>query len=363
MISEITGGATLVYFASRYSLKSLLVPSYAWAIICALSINSLLILLDFFPAHYLKYLFVLSLLNSIFSIHQSLLTGYQKFNASNLLNTLQIVIVSVWLYISFVYSGIKNLNVYFIALYLSYSVVVLIGGFSLLRVKETQKEKARLKDLVTYGIINQIAHVLQFISFRLSFFLLYKSNGSFVTGVYSNAVQIAESVWLVSNSIAMVQYGKIASMKNTKEAQQMTLLLTKFCLLFSVIALITIFILPATFFSFLFGKDFIELKNIIVWLAPGVLFYNFLLIGGHYFSGIGKFKLNTYSVAFGFIVTIIGNALFYDNYSIIKAGIISSLSYTVTGIFVFALFLKESDLSLTDLLPNKNDIKQIKNWL
>lgn len=202
---------------------------------------------------------------------------------------------------------------------------------------------------------------------RLSYYLLEKYQNTETLGIYSNGVSLTEAIWMVSGSMAMVQYSKIANSDNKQYSQQLTVNMTKISLLVTVVILIPMLLLPSAFYSFIFGKDFTNINHIMICLAPGVVFYNFALLIGHYFSGTGRYYINTTASAAGLLITLILSFVAIPMWGFYGAALVSSLSYIVVSATVIVFFYKESKIGFSQMIPDKNDLKlyflEIKNFV
>ncbi len=209
-------------------------------------------------------------------------------------------------------------------------------------------------------MVNQAGHILQFMSFRVSYYLLASYSGAAILGVYSNGISLIESLLLISNSFAAVLYPKIANSTNIKFAQTLTLQMTKLSIIICIMALIPLLLLPSEFWVWLFGSEFKDVKQVILLLSPGIVFYNITLIIGHYFSGTGKYKVNTYSNLIGLLITVLLSILVIPSYGIVVAGIISSISYLGIALFIIIYFTREAEIKIQQLLPTVSDFIWLK---
>ena len=235
---------------------------------------------------------------------------------------------------------------------------MLRNEYAQLRLSEPINNKGVLKDLFKYGFLNQTGHFVQFFNLRLSYYLLdyYIDEGR--VGVFSNAVSLAEAIWIISNSIALVQYARIANADDRAYAQRLTLNLGKICLAISALAVVVLVLLPSSFYAFVFGPQFSEVAGILRWLAPGVLLYCIFLILGHYYSGIGRYQMNTYAALCGLVATFAFGFTLIPRYDVVGAALTSSLSYIVNAIFLLCFFIKESDFKWKDFILTRNEVKE-----
>ena len=162
---------------------------------------------------------------------------------------------------------------------------------------------------------------------------------------------------VISNSIALVQYARIANADDRAYAQKLTLDLGKICLLVSALAVVVLCLLPPAFYTFVFGPEFGEMAGLIRILAPGILLYCIFLILGHYYSGTGRYQMNTFAALCGLVVTFVCGFTLIPRYDVTGAAITSAVSYTVNAVFLFVLFVKESHFKGRDFLLTKGEIQ------
>ncbi len=361
VFSNLVGGATLVYLIPRYKFSLLLIPSYLWSI--AIGILAYVILWGFkiVEQEYILHICLLSILNSFISIHATMLIGREKIKSANLVSLLQPLIVISSLLISFLILDEKIITAYIKALYFAYggslliSIIYISKTFGRLKLYPLREYLKVIEELFRFGFMNQLAHITQMMSFRLSYYFLELYHGEASVGIYSNGIQIMESIWLVSKSISLVQYARIANSEDNNYAQNLSLKLLKVGFIISLICIIPLLLLPESFYLFIFGKGFSGVKEVIWILAPGVLIYNISLILGHYFSGIGKYYVNTIASSIGLVVSLVLFITLIPPYVTFGAGIATSISYAVTSLVVMIFFLREANIGGRAFLPNKED--------
>jgi len=155
----------------------------------------------------------------------------------------------------------------------------------------------------------------------------------------------------------VVQYARIANSNDKLYSQQLTLRLARFSTMVCITVLALMLLLPSSFYVWLFGSGFGEMNKVILLLAPGVLLYNTGLIIGHYFSGIGKYYVNSIGNLCGLIITAIASFLLFDEYNIYYAATIATASYIVMSLYVLTCFMKEANAGLKELAPKMEELK------
>ena len=364
IFSEIVCGASIVYLTPRHSFKKILVASVVWSGLIALVMGFCIKL--FYPKldqDLVLHVAILSFISSISNINFRLLVGKEEIQKANYNTLLQPVLLTLTLVVYYIILKRTDIYGYIIGLYAAYSGTFLLGVWMLREeYANLPNDKDRdygpvLKDLFKYGFLNQTGHFVQFFNLRLSYYLLDSYIGRGQVGVFSRSVSLAEAIWIISNSIALVQYARIANADDRAYAQKLTLDLSKICLVISALAVIVLALLPPQVYIFVFGPEFGEMASIIRILAPGVLFYCIFLLLGHYYSGIGRYQMNTFAALCGLAATCILGFTLIPQYSITGAAITSAVSYTVNAVFLFVFFLKESHFKGKDFILRKSEMQ------
>ncbi len=364
IFSEIVCGASIIYLAPRHSFKKILVASVVWSALIAVVMGFGIRL--FYPKlepDLVVHVAILSFISSLSNINFRFLVGKEEIQKANYNTLLQPVLLTLTLVLYHFILKREGIYGYLIGLYAAYGGTFLLGIWMLrneyanLRHDKDKDYKPVLKDLFKYGFLNQTGHFVQFFNLRLSYYLLDSYIGRGQVGVFSRSVSLAESIWIISNSIALVQYARIANADDRHYSQKLTLDLGKICLLVSAMAVVVLCLLPPQFYVFVFGKDFGEMAHLIRILAPGILFYCIFLILGHYYSGTGRYQMNTFAALCGLVVTFVCGFTLIPRYDITGAAITSAAAYTVNAIFLFIFFVKESNFKGRDFLLKKSEIQ------
>ena len=364
LISNIVGGAALVYLVPRHNLFQLVFVSNIWSMIICIPAWFVFSWLRIAPEPLIKHIILLSLLDSFVATNLSVLIAKQKLLLSNIVSLLLALISCLFLVYVVQDPEKRNIIQFVYSLYitkiicLALSVIPFVGDILKINFKGVS---AVIHELFNRGLTNQAGHIMKFMSVRLCYFLISRINGDAPLGVFSNGVSLAEALLLVTNSFAMVQYSAIANSNDKTFAQELTLRLTRISTLLCIAGAIVLAVLPANFYVWLFGNEFAGVKTIIVILLPGIALYNIGLITGHYFSGIGKYQVNTWGNLAGLLVAVLMSLFYLNNYSIIVAGIISTATYFITSLIILVWFMKDSGYKIQHFTPQFSDFKWIKN--
>jgi O-antigen/teichoic acid export membrane protein len=368
VINNLVGGTSLVYFGARENKRDLLLVSYFWCIISSALGTFVLAYLKVIPETYTFDVFLLGILLCLGSINQQLLLADKKIFSYNISSFLQaLILVLVFLILVFVQNE-RTIKSYLVALYSSYSVCLIATLFAGLEIsKKTHKLSilSLFSQLVQHGSVIQLASLLQLINYRFSFYLLEKNFGSKTLGIFSVTIALSEAMWILSRSMATVQYSYISNTQNKNDHIAITTLFSKAVFFVTILIIIAAMLLPNSAYLWLLGNDFNGVKYLILIMSPGILFHSITSILAHYFSGNANFKINTIASGIAAIVSIVIYSLFIPLWGIKGACIASNLVYFTSFAYSFFKFHQESKTQLTIWFQNENDkqnlIKVFKN--
>lgn len=373
VFSNLIGGAAIIYLVPRFSYSLILIPAYIWSIFIGSLSFIILKSTNLLADPFIFAVCILSVVNAFIGINSSILIGKQKIKSANFISILQPIFIIFILTVSFFILKNKNIDTYLNALYFSFGLSFIVSVFLIKKHAEAfifhpiKKYFTIIQQLIRYGLLNQLAHIFQMLSFRMSYYWLFDLFSESEVGIYSNGVALIESVWLISRSICTVQYSSIANSSDKVYSQKLSLSLTKGGVIFSLLIIIPLLFLPPTFYQFIFGAEFGEIGNVIRSLAPGILFFNIALILGHYFSGIGKYHVSAIASFIGMIVALFLFSLLIPIYGLVGAGLASSISYTITSLVIIIFFYRESKLGFNSLKISKTELlfffTEVKNSL
>ena len=367
MFIDLLAGSALIYFASRANTGQLLVPAYLWiGFILAVFAGITFFIRTFFPglysliipSGYEVHIFALALLNALMITHYNLLLGKKEIRRYNIIFTVQILVfLSVFVYGIF---GKENFTplAYVYAMYVAYGAGS-IFSFAVL-MQRSGKLSARgwadiSRKVVNFGFISSIANILHIGNKRLSFYVLRYFSGLSALGGYNTGVQLTEGLRIIGQSISLVQFSTISNTDDREYARLLTVKLMKFTLLLTFSALILLVVLPEQVYTFIFSKDFSDVRPIVIALSPGVLALAANTIFSHYFSGLGNPKVNMWSNVAGLVFTVILAFTLIPVFGTIGAALTASFSYTATVVYQYIVFEKRTHTKFSEWIPRKKD--------
>jgi O-antigen/teichoic acid export membrane protein len=123
--------------------------------------------------------------------------------------------------------------------------------------------------------------------------------------------------------------------------------------------MVILLLLPASFFIFIFGPDFGQVRLVLMALATGIVMFSLSVAISPYFSGTGRPHINTIAAAAGLLITLVAGFILVPRYGIAGAGLTSSISYSVTAIFQLIVFVTLEKIPLRSFLFSPEDFRML----
>lgn len=377
VFSNFVGGSTLVYLTPQKNNFQLLILSYSWAVISNIVGLVALFLLHLIPQEYTFHLLILTFIYSVYYIHISIMQGKEDIKIFNINQLSQVVLLILSLTGALLYCKVQQItptvDLYVYAYMFSYLVPTIATCFYIAkRVHRTSMKGAGklLGEMFKLGFWTQLANLTQLLTYRLNYYIIEGFLGRKSLGIYELGTRLSEAVWVFPKSICLVQYARISNNHEDAYAKQLTLGLLKVVFSFSLLAVLILLALPASFIAWIFGPEFAQSKPVICSLLPGIVFLSCMSILSHHFAGYGRYWINAIGSIIGLVVTAaLGFTLIphlaQSNtlLALQAAGWISSCAYFASLVFSLICFFKLTDVQWREFLITRNDCRQIKQLL
>lgn len=362
LVTAVMAGSSLVYQTSRHPISSLLMLAWLWIFLSGIPVWIILLLMNLIPEGYSTHVLVLSILGSIITVNQNIFLGKEKIDLFNGLAIVQSLIVLIVLSIMILYFKWLDTNAWVIAQYCSMILCALTGILiSFSSIEELRMPgKKLIREAFRFGGYLQAASIMQLFNYRLSYYLIEKFFDRATLGVFSLGVQIAESVWIIAKSMAVLLYSRLSNNRDNEYSRSLTVNFIKVTIFVTVILIGIILLLPDKFYVFIFRSEFAEITTVIASLSIGILSVAVSLMFSHYFSGTGKPVHNTVSSGLGLFFTVLCGFTLIPIWGITGAGITASVSYLSSMLYQLVVFKKMTSVSLISFIPSFKDFRKFR---
>ena len=376
---ELLSGSGLIYFTPRKSFSTIFKLSHIWIFFVTACICLIFYLLysfapniyhSFVPEGYGIHIITMVFLYSFHNFNMNVLLGKERVGSQNLLFLIQFMtqMTSMIIYI-FVFN-IRNANAFVYSLITGYLTANILGYILVLpylredkaSVNKVEKKESLIetaREMLNFGSIMQLSNLVTMINRRISYIVIKNIFGDGEVGVYTSGTQVSEATKLIGHSIALVQFSSISNMNDEKKAADITITFLKLAVILTALCMVVVCLIPRSVFAWIFTEEFVEIKDVLLSLSPGMVFMAADMIFSHYFSGINKIKYNLYATLIGFVITIITIVAFIPMYGIVGAGISVSLTYLGAILYKWIIFKKINKTKTKELIPTLNDFKTL----
>ena len=363
---EFLAGSGLVYFTPRKKLSTLMKVSYSWIVLVMVFYVLLFWGLSYFPAvsdrivpkGYEVITLLLTLVYSFHNFNLNVFLGKEKVGTFNWIFLLQIL-VQVSSMALFIFGlHIYDAHAFVYSLLCGYTVAFLVGFFIMIRMLDRSGNDPILltaKEMFRYGYVIQLSTLVSTLNRRMSIYLIRQHCTEDSVGVYGAGTQVGEGVKVFGLSISMVQFSRLSNLTDQKMIVNLTIKFLKITVVLTLIALLVIACLPVSFFAWLFSDAFGQVKEILLLMSPGLLFYAAQMIFSNYFSGTGVPKYNLYASLMGLAVTLPATFVLVPIWGIVGAAIAFSCTYTAILLYQWFTFKRLTGVKAKDLLLIKAD--------
>ncbi|MEI7980404.1 MAG: polysaccharide biosynthesis C-terminal domain-containing protein [Bacteroidota bacterium] len=373
LFNNFVGGGALIYMAPRTGIYKLFVPACLWTFIITILATVMLSFLGhmapaigIIPEGYLGPVLILALVMSFSNINFMLLLGQEKVRAYNYINLIQISTLFIILLIFIFVLRIHSVMAYYYSILTSYTLALIISFVWLLpslKREPMSGMKKLLGEIFRFGTYIQFANIFQQLNYRLSLKFVDVFTGRAAVGVLSIGMTLAEGLWLVSRSMAMVQYSRLSNVMNHDYSVRLTLSFAKITWILTLSGMLLLLAIPEKVYTFVFGPQFGDIRMVIASMALGIVTLSISMIFSGFFSSINKPYHNTISSAIGLVFTIGLGFILIPLWGIAGAGIAATCSYTMATIYQFIIFTRMTKLTLRDFLLTKTEIKLLMSEL
>lgn len=350
VFTGIVGNSVMVFMLTKYQQKEVLIASFFWTLLIVIIAVPLVFVITKLTITNILYFVLLGIIQTGFNNITALYSYQLKFR---LLMILKIIQPLILIALIFTISSFKklNINIYWQLLIISYLPHF---GFLLFETfKKSQKVSFNSLKIITQhflklGGLNQLNYLMQFASYRFAVLVIMRMLSVKEVGVFGLWLTVTDSIWLIPIGLANVNMAYATkSDYGIKNILQYILI----AIAISTGLIITVLLIPNDFFVWLLGKDFTELKSLILISSPVIILFTINIIIAYFFSAKGLIKYNTISSGLGFIAIISLTSLITAHFGLKGAVMSNCISYFISIVTTLILFYRNSNQFNSNSIP------------
>ena len=369
LLAGLLGGSSLIYLVPRRNVWHLLPPAYTWAVAVSVGGAMAVGLLRPVGPDYVLHLGAVTLVQILLSINVFLLLGRKRERDYNVLTTAQAALLAVALALAFGAAHWLSIQAYYYANYVAYGLPWLLSTVLLLRLPDSWascsarydriRRWAAARELARHSRGAHFSNLLAFANYRFGYYAVAYLAGPRAVGILSVGVALAEALWLIPRSTALVQYVALVNAADKRGQTYAALRGSRLTLLATALATAVLAAVPAAWLAAVFGPEFGAARGVILALAPGILFNGAGMQASMYFSGTAHYGVNNRAALLGLATTVPVCLLLVSRLGMVGAALGMSASYLVSGTYLFWHYRRATGATWPDLLPGWKDVQ----WL
>ncbi len=307
-------------------------------------------------------LLILLPLNAILFYTERTLIGKSEFIFINYMTLLQPILYLSSISLVYFFGEINVLSVMYCILFYNLIRTLLSVYRVLKQIKvEVKWNKSFVKKISGYGVKGWFGRLALAFNLRIDQFFLGSINSYFL-GIYVIAVQLAEIIWIIPDSLGPVLFNQISVEKD--ENKQLLLVEKIHRILFGLVLFLAIVagVIGFVFIPVVFGEEYAGSVIPFVFILPGIVMQTSVKILTKIFAGRGKIEYNSMVTLFGMGVSVLLYYFLIPKYGVLGAAIGSSIGYSASSLFAYLIAVERFKFNLTQFfIPRKSDLTWVKS--
>jgi O-antigen/teichoic acid export membrane protein len=263
----------------------------------------------------------------------SILQGLQRFRQFNIVLLVQPV-VTLMLVAVITVADISGIE-YVVATYITGLVAaIVVSMYYLASCKITGDEKSDeagyFSSAISYGYKSNLSNILAYVNYKADIFLVNLLVGTSAAGIYIIAVQLAERLWMLSQSVSIILFPRLSQLDSDEEKRrEITPIICRWVITLTFVGGVLLGVISFPLISILFGDAYLEAVEPLLFLLPGILAGSGTRILANDIAARGRPELNMYTAWVVVIINISGNIILIPSYGLAGAATATSIAYIV----------------------------------
>jgi O-antigen/teichoic acid export membrane protein len=217
-----------------------------------------------------------------------------------------------------------------------------------------EDQRVQWMDFLRYSAVNYLANALQFLAYRIDYWIVDHFKGQAELGVYALAVRVGQMLWIVPIVAASILFPLGSAGKaDTVLLGRLLRVMMPITLLGAVIlALLSPWVIPA-----FFSEDFRPSVRPLLFLLPGILAFTANILLAAWFAGTGRPRYNMIISAVSCGMILLLDLLWIPRFGAVGAAWASTVAYTSSALLALWLYLRKDKPRTFRILPQPEDFR------
>ena len=273
------------------------------------------------------------------------MVGREKVYQYGLLEALRTTVLWSYVTVRFFIFNSRSVEEVLFAYLVANALSVLFGFLLFYRPKEKDSlPAANLNELFKYGGEIQLNNLSQLFNYRFVFYLVEKVKGTEALGVFSVAIAVAESLWIICKSIATIQLSRLLNLSDLFQQRKLSLNLAGKSVFLTLIATGLVLLIPERVYVLLFGKAFGSIPVLLIYFSPAIILLSYYTILNHFFIARNQNWVNIRAGIVGNALLLVLSKIFIIQYSLAGAAFVYVIAYLGISLYLTFAFIRKSKI-------------------
>jgi O-antigen/teichoic acid export membrane protein len=213
-----------------------------------------------------------------------------------------------------------------------------------------------------FGLKSYLQNLFGALNYRLDIYLLAFFLAPEQVAYYAIAVSVVEVAWYIPNTIGLVLFPRLT---NTP-VEEVHAITARVCRSTIAATLLFVFVLGMVGWLLVpavYGSPYQASVAPLLILMPGVVFMAIYKILTRNFTSRDRQQVSILGAFLAMLSNVALNLVFIPLWGVVGAAFSSTLSYSLAGILLLVFFLRETGLSLSEvLLPRRSELAGHLRW-
>ena len=361
LLAQLGIGPANVYFVSKRILDPDELVGHSLALALLLGTLCLGILLGYALLTGARSLFgieatyiivtALSLPFSLFTAFlQGLLQGVERFAHYNAVLLVQYASPALCLFVALVIvrAGAMGAVASWTAAAIITAMAALYSATTVARIS-VRLRRSTLSQLLRFGMISYLGSVTSFVNYRFDVLIVNLFAGTRQVGLYAVGTGLAEVVWYLANAAGIVLAPRVASTRG-EEGDRITAMVCRVVTLLAIVFGGLLAVAAPFVVVLFFGEAFAESAWAVWLLLPGIITFSVARVLSMYLLGRNRLRVDMVASIVGLVVTLALDLILIPRYGFRGAAVASTIAYTCTMAVDLRWVVRNSTMSLGDML-------------
>jgi len=220
-----------------------------------------------------------------------------------------------------------------------------------------------LKSLMSFSVIVFVANIIQFLAYRLDFWLIDHYYTAADVGIYAQSNRFAQLIWLLPIIISAL-LPPLMRGENSSFDDEAFLQLLRILNFITVVIVVSVIVIAIAFYHWFFQNEYSRGLSALLLMLPGYFLFATATLLAAWFSVKRLLKINLIGSCLCFVVILAADLILIPRNSLDGAGLANTIAYSITTLYFILQFRRHKSVAMKELfLCKKEDIIVIKRLI